>query len=134
DARGPGRLAVAAPNRMNLVVKLGGDVLDGDRLPAIASDLVSLMAAGHRVMVVHGGGPQVTELSKRFGIEPQIVGGRRVTDGPTLDVLEMVLGRLNVELCARLRAAGAAAVGLHDAVRATRRPPVKIAGAGDEPI
>jgi acetylglutamate kinase len=117
-----------------LVVKLGGEVVGDPRLAAIAGDLGRL-AARHRVAVVHGGGPQATELSKRLGIAPRIVGGRRVTDEATLDVMKMVVaGRLNVDLCAALRAAGARPLGLHGAVRARRRPPQVVSGAGPEPI
>ncbi len=110
-------------------------IADGERLARVARDLAALDAEGRRMVVVHGGGPQATELSKRLGIAPRVVGGRRVTDEATLDVMKMVVaGRLNVDLCAALRAAGARPVGLHDAVRATRRPPQKITGAGEEPI
>ncbi|MSP62569.1 MAG: acetylglutamate kinase [Myxococcales bacterium] len=120
---------------MNLVVKLGGEVVGDGRLAAIAVDLAALAAAGHRVTVVHGGGPQATDLQRRLGIEPRIVGGRRVTDGPTLDVMKMVIaGRLNVDLCAALRAASARPLGLHGAIFATRRPPRVVSGAGPDPV
>ena len=129
---------------MNLVVKLGGEVVgrsekesapEASRLAGIARDLAALALDGHRLTVVHGGGPQATELSKRLGIAPEIIGGRRVTDGATLDVMKMVVaGKLNVDLCAALRAAGARPLGLHDAIAAERRPPRVIAGAGDAPI
>src|SRR5207244_12642363 len=60
-----------------------------------------------RFIVVHGGGPQATALSQRLGIEPRLVGGRRITDAATLEVIKMVVaGQLNVDLVAALRAAG----------------------------
>ena len=61
-------------------------------------------------MIVHGGGPQATELQKQLGLETKQVAGRRVTDAATLDVMKMVVaGKLNVDLCAALAAAGVAA-------------------------
>ena len=118
-----------------IVVKLGGEVVGDARLASIAADLGVLARAGERVVVVHGGGPQATALSKRLGIEPRLVGGRRITDGPTLSVVKMVVaGELNVDLCAALRAAGLKPVGLHTAVQAARRPPRVVEGGGPEAI
>ncbi len=92
-----------------------------------------------RVAIVHGGGPQATDLQKRLGLPTTQVAGRRVTDAATLDVMKMVVaGKLNVDLCAILQAAGVSAVGLHGAsglvVRAAKRPPKVYAGAGPDPI
>jgi acetylglutamate kinase len=117
------------------VLKLGGEVITSDRLPIIAQDLSALGTA----VVVHGGGAMATELQKKLGQQPHIVGGRRVTDAATLDVMKMVVaGRMNVDLCAALVAAGARPVGLHGAsslaIEAHKRPPKVIAGHGDEPI
>ena len=95
----------------------------------------ALGEAGHRVVIVHGGGPQTTELSTRLGLAPRIVAGRRVTDAATLDVVKMVVaGRLNVDLCAALRAQGVNPLGLHGAVQAVKRSPRVISGAGTEPV
>jgi acetylglutamate kinase len=119
----------------NIVIKLGGEVVGDPRLAGIARDLRSLVEAGDRVAVVHGGGPQATALSRRLGIEPRMVAGRRVTDGPTLQVMKMVVaGELNVDLCAALRAAGLKPLGLHGAIHAERRPPRVVSGGGPEPI
>jgi acetylglutamate kinase len=94
--------------------------------------------AGAQLVVVHGGGAQVTALSGRLGIETRMAGGRRITDAASLEVLEMVVaGRLNVELCAALRRLGLAAVGLHagsGVIRARRRPPGSVSGGGPDPI
>lgn len=122
-----------------VVVKIGGEVIAGPELPHVARDVAAFAARGDRVVVVHGGGPQATELSKRLGIETRQVGGRRITDAATLDVMKMVLaGKLNVDLCAALGATGVRAVGLHGAsalaVEAVRRPPRVVSGGGPEPI
>jgi acetylglutamate kinase len=119
---------------VDAVVKLGGDVLVPPALGVAAAEIARARAAGRRLVVVHGGGPQATEMGRRLGIEAQLVGGRRITDAATLDVLKMVVaGRLNVDLVAALRAAGAPAVGLCGSsglVRAHRRPPRAVSGSG----
>ncbi|HMI85837.1 MAG TPA: acetylglutamate kinase [Polyangiaceae bacterium] len=122
-----------------VVVKLGGEIVRSHELPLLARDLVALQKGGHAIVVVHGGGPQVTELQRRLGQEPTIVAGRRVTDAAALEALKMsVAGAVNVDLCAALVAAGGSPVGLHGAsalvVRANKRPPVVVAGGGDTPI
>jgi acetylglutamate kinase len=122
-----------------VVVKLGGEVIAGEELPNVAADVRGFCARGDRVSLVHGGGPQATELSRRLGIETRQVGGRRVTDAATLDVMKMVVaGKLNVDLCGALLAAGVRPVGLHGAsalaVEAVRRPPRVVSGGGPDPI
>jgi acetylglutamate kinase len=124
---------------MKIVVKVGGEVARSAELAALAADVVALAAAGHRVLVVHGGGPQATELQERLGQRPHIVAGRRVTDDAALEVMKMtVAGGINVDLCAAIVRAGGRPVGLHGAsslaIRAARRPPVVVAGGGDAPI
>ena len=100
-----------------VVVKLGGEVVGDARLPRIAADLAELARGGTRLLVVHGGGPQISALSRRLGLEPRIVGGRRVTDAATLQAVKMaVAGEVNVDLSAALRAAGLRPVGLSDAI------------------
>jgi acetylglutamate kinase len=122
------------------VVKLGGDVLEEPSLGLVARSLREAIDddPARRVLVVHGGGAQVTALSARLGITTNVVSGRRVTDAPTLDVLKMVVaGRLNVDLCSALARRGISAVGLHagsGVIRATRRAPRVLAGAGPEPV
>lgn len=120
-----------------VVVKLGGDVLEGTALATVSASIAAA-APGRRLAVVHGGGAQVTALSGRLGLETRQVAGRRITDAATLEVLEMVVaGRLNLRLCAALQARGVGAVGLHagsGAIRARRRPPRVITGGGPEPV
>lgn len=122
-----------------VVVKLGGEVVQGPHMAAIAADVAEIRASGTPVVIVHGGGPQATDLQKRLGQTPKIVGGRRVTDQDTLEVMKMIVaGKVNVDLCAALVAAGAKPVGLHGAsactVLATRRPPKLVTGGGPDPV
>jgi len=121
------------------VVKLGGNVFDGDALASVCADVAAIAARGDRVVMVHGGGPQATALQERLGIEPRMVAGRRITDAATLDVMKMVVGgKLNIDLCAALTRAGARGVGLSgassQAVRAVRRPPRPVVGGGPDAI
>jgi len=122
-----------------VVIKLGGEVVQGPHMAAIAADVAEMRAAGVPVVIVHGGGPQATELQKRLGQTPKIVGGRRVTDQETLEVMKMIVaGKVNVDLCAALMAGGSKPVGLHGAsactVLAQRRPPTVVTGGGPEPV
>jgi acetylglutamate kinase len=121
------------------VVKLGGEVVAGPELAAIADDVRALEGAGHRVVMVHGGGPQATALQRALGQEPKQIAGRRVTDEAALDVMKMVVaGKVNVDLCGALVRAGVRPLGLHGAsgrvIVATKRPAKVYAGAGPEPV
>ncbi|MCX5744745.1 MAG: acetylglutamate kinase [Proteobacteria bacterium] len=121
-----------------IVVKIGGEVVGSGEAALLGADLKEL-ASAHRIAIVHGGGPQATELQKKLGLPTTQIAGRRVTDAATLDVMKMVVaGKLNVDLCAILAAAGVPAVGLHGAsglvVRAERRPPTVYPSAGPEPV
>lgn len=134
-----GASAGAGPDAGTIVVKIGGEVVGSGEAALLAADLRELIAGGARVAIVHGGGPQATELQKRLGIETKQIAGRRVTDPATLDVMKMAIaGKLNVDLCAALGAAGLAPVGLHGAsalaVQAVRRPPKVYPSAGPEPV
>lgn len=124
---------------MSFVVKIGGEVVGSGEAALLAADLRTLVEGDARIAIVHGGGPQATALQKQLGLETRQVAGRRVTDAATLDVMKMVVaGKLNVDLCATLTAAGVKAVGLHGAsglvVRAKRRPPKVYQGGGPDPV
>ena len=114
------------------VVKLGGDVLsEPDVRDQVAAQLALLSSLSIRLVVVHGGGPQATALSRRLGQEPRIVAGRRVTDDGALEIAKMVYaGQLNVDLLAALREHKVQAVGLSgidaDLLTAHRRLPVSV--------
>ncbi len=122
-----------------VVAKIGGElVLDGS-ITAVATDLCALERRGYRVIVVHGGGRQATDLQKALGQEPIMVGGRRITDRATLDVMKMTVGGLvNIDVCSAFLAAGGRPVGLHGAsaraIAANKRPPRVVSGGGPDPI
>lgn len=123
----------------SIVIKLGGEIVQSPELDLVAGDVRDLVAAGHRVTLVHGGGPQASALQKRLGLEPKMIAGQRQTDAATLEVMKYVVaGQVNVDLCGRLLARGVLPVGLHGAsghvIRATRRPPRVMAGAGPDPV
>ena len=115
-----------------LVLTLGFDVLkEPEVLDSVAGQLALLSSLGIRLVVVHGGGPQATALSRRLGQEPRMVAGRRVTDDDALEVAKMVYaGQINVDLLAALREHRVQAVGLSgvdaELITAHRRPPVSV--------
>ena len=116
------------------VLKLGGEVLaEADVLDHVAAQIALLSSLGIKLVVVHGGGPQASALSRRLGEEPRMVNGRRVTDDAALEVAKMVYaGSLNVDLLAALRSHEVQAVGLSgvdaDLLAAHKRLPIRVAG------
>ncbi len=95
------------------VVKFGGSVLEGTQGGTLAQDLTLLKDAGVHPVLVHGGGPEITRVLERMGKTSAFVGGLRVTDPETMDVVEMVLGgRANKALVAAILQAGGRAVGI----------------------
>jgi acetylglutamate kinase len=97
-----------------VVVKYGGNAMIDDELKhAFAQDMVFLRLAGLHPVVVHGGGPQITSMLSRLGIEGQFKGGLRVTTPETMDVVRMVLvGQVSRELVGLINAHGPYAVGI----------------------
>ena len=96
-----------------LVVKYGGNAMSRAADLAFAADVALLRAVGLRVVVVHGGGPQISALSERLGLEPSFVDGRRVTDDATLQAVSMaLLGDVSPRLVGLIQAAGAPATGV----------------------
>ena len=112
------------------VLKAGGEVFaDPVQTNALMEQVGILHQVGIRVVLVHGGGPQSTELATALGLDTSIIDGRRVTDGASLDVTTMVLnGQINTRILAACRELQIPAVGISgvDAglIRAHRRPPV----------
>ena len=100
-----------------VVVKYGGNALAGasdhDALSLFAEDIVLMRQVGMRPVVVHGGGPQISDLMKRLGKVAEFRNGLRVTDGETVDIVRMVLiGQVNPQLVAAINVHGALAVGV----------------------
>lgn len=116
------------------VTKIGGAVLgDAEALHGLVEEASLLYRMGIRLVLVHGGGPQVDALAARLDVPQQRVAGRRVTSADTLEVAKMALaGQVNTDLLASFAAHGTPAIGLSgvDAglLRARRRPPVEIDG------
>jgi acetylglutamate kinase len=121
------------------VVKTGGGVFaEADATRALVEQIGILHYFGVRVVLVHGGGPQLSELSAALGVPTQMVEGRRVTDARSIDVTAMVLnGLINTRVLALCRDLNIDAVGISgvDAglVRAHKRPPVQLR-ADSEPV
>lgn len=118
--------------RQTMVIKLGGEIAAShEALDSLAQDVSLLTHVNIRIVIVHGGGPQATEMSRKLGLEPKLVQGRRVTDEDTLAVAKMVFaGQINVDILSALRRHGVRAVGLSgvdgDILHATKRPPTEM--------
>ena len=97
-----------------VVIKYGGNAMLGDELKhAVMSDIVMLSLIGGKVVLVHGGGPEISEMLKRFGKKSEFVGGLRYTDGETAEIVQMVLaGKINKNLVMMLGESGGKALGL----------------------
>jgi acetylglutamate kinase len=119
------------------VVKAGGGVFSDSLSTRVLVEQIGILHHfGVRVVLVHGGGPQLTELSAALGLATRMVEGRRITDEKSIDVSAMVLnGLINTRVLAICRDLNIDAVGISgvDAglVRAHKRPPVAIAGDGE---
>jgi acetylglutamate kinase len=117
-----------------VVVKYGGNSMSPSVDASFAGDVALLRAVGIRVVVVHGGGPQISALSQRLGLQPTFAGGRRVTDEMTLEAVRLaLLGDVNPRLVGLLASAGATAVGVAgtDANLLTLSPVPQLGLVGD---
>jgi acetylglutamate kinase len=97
-----------------IVIKYGGAAMEQTDLKEVfALDVILLALVGIHPVIVHGGGPQIGALMKRLGKEPRFVGGMRVTDEETIEIVEMVLvGKINKEIVGLINHHGGRAVGL----------------------
>ncbi len=101
-------------NGKTIVVKYGGNAMIDDALKAqVMEDVVLLSLIGVKVVLVHGGGPEISGLMEKLGKKPEFVDGLRVTDAETMDIVQMVLaGKVNKTLVNMLENKGGRAVGL----------------------
>jgi acetylglutamate kinase len=97
-----------------VVIKYGGHAMEDPELAGLfAQDVVLMRLVGMNPVVVHGGGPQISDLMRRLGKEPEFVDGLRVTDAETVDIVRMALvGKVNREIVASVNQHGSYAVGL----------------------
>lgn len=122
------------------VLKFGGDVVgDTPKLVAVMREVAALTRAGWRFLLCHGGNPQANALTARLKLEKKQIGGRRITDAATLQVMKQVLaGECNVDVVAAAAGQGLQAVGISavsaGTVTAIRRPPKVFSGCGDDPV
>jgi len=114
------------------VVKVGGEIAKTPAaLELFAKDVSMLNQLGIRIIVIHGGGPQLDEVSGRMGVKSEKVGGRRITDDATLEMAKMVFaGSINTDILAAIRKQGVLPVGLSgldgEVLTAMRRPPREV--------
>ncbi len=107
------------------IIKIGGQVIDDD--DQLHNFLQAFSAVSGPKILVHGGGKKASELSKKLGIKPKLIEGRRITDADTLQVVQMVFaGLINKNITAILQAFNCPAIGLSgadaDSIRAVKRP------------
>ena len=97
-----------------IVVKYGGNAMINEELKQqVMEDIVLLHLIGVKIVLVHGGGPEISDLMKRLGMEPKFVDGLRVTDKETVDLVQMVLaGKVNKTLVNLLEMKGGKAMGI----------------------
>jgi len=122
-----------------IVIKYGGHAMVDPKLKDLfAQNVVLLNLIGIRPVIVHGGGPQIGQVLKKLGVESSFVEGMRVTDGETMEVVEMVLGgKINAEIVSLINRHGGRAVGLSgkddrliEAEKMTLRRPGETDGEG----
>ena len=118
------------------VLKFGGNAIRGhDDLMRLSREIAEILKGGDRVVLVHGGGPEISEEMERRGMVPNKVCGLRITDGDVLDVTETVLRNLNSEVVSCLQECGVSAVGIpgYFCTLCERKPPFMVKD-GDEEV
>jgi acetylglutamate kinase len=114
------------------VVKVGGEIArTPEARDLFAGDVAMLNQLGIRIIVIHGGGPQLDAVSDKMGVKPEKIAGRRITDDATLEMAKMVFaGSINTDILAAIRKHGVMPVGLSgldgEVLSATRRPPKEV--------
>ncbi|MFB3763737.1 MAG: acetylglutamate kinase [Methanotrichaceae archaeon] len=121
-----------------MVFKIGGSIMSNkDVLEDFIEDIVLLRYIGIQPVIVHGGGPEISEAMEKFGKKAEFVGGLRVTDKETLEIARMVLlGNINAELVSMIGKYGGKGIGLSGQdgmfLKARKKAPVKV--KGKEPV
>lgn len=125
-------------NSNTTVIKFGGEIVDSlAQLNNLAQSLIKLHERKEKLVLVHGGGPQATKLSTRLGITSKMVGGRRITDSETLEVMKMTLpGIINSNILAILKKHHLPVVSVNgiSTILAHKRPPKMVSGSNGEVI
>src|SRR5208337_1460442 len=121
------------------VIKYGGAAQVEDELKnSFAQDIVLMNFIGIKPIVVHGGGPRISQTMKKMGKNPTFIQGQRVTDKETMDIVEMVLGLISKEIVALINSHGGKAVGLSGKdgglIKAKKKILKKAVDAGEEEI
>ena len=100
-------------NRKVIVVKYGGSAMVDENLKkSVISDVTLLKLVGFKPIIVHGGGKEISKWVGKIGKEPEFINGLRVTDAETLEIAEMVLGRVNKSLVSMVESLGVKAIGI----------------------
>lgn len=118
------------------VIKFGGEVIENaEQMTNLALSIKKLHEKGEKIILIHGGGPLVTKISTKMGMTPQIVGGRRITDKETLEVIKMVIpGITNSNILATMKKhrVPVCTVSGISIVKAVKRPPKAMSGTNGE--
>lgn len=100
-------------HRKVIVVKYGGSAMVDEELKRrVIQDVTLLKLVGFKPIIVHGGGKEISSMVSRLGMEPKFVNGLRVTDEPTMEIAEMVLGKVNKSLVQLVESLGVRAIGI----------------------
>ncbi|MBQ5950924.1 MAG: acetylglutamate kinase [Lachnospiraceae bacterium] len=100
-------------NRKIIVIKYGGSAMTDETLKdGVIADAVLLKLVGFKPILVHGGGKEISSWSQKIGLESHFANGLRITDGPTMEIAEMVLNRVNKELVTKIQKLGVRGVGV----------------------
>lgn len=100
-------------NRKIIVIKYGGSAMMNDELKkSVIADAVLLKLVGFKPIIVHGGGKEISRWVEKVGMEPNFINGLRVTDEPTMEIVEMVLNKVNKSLVQMVQELGVKAVGI----------------------
>ena len=121
-----------------IVIKIGGNaIVEPSILDDIVRDVILLQYIGIHPVIVHGGGPEISEKMERLGKRPEFAGGLRITDDETLEITRMVLvGNVNTRIVSLIGRYGGKGIGLSGKdgrlILARKKAPVVVAGTGDE--